>query len=231
MNEVLRQEKKYLISIDQYYRLSSYISEIMHEDSHNNGDGYKIRSLYFDTIYNRDFFDKENGVELRRKFRLRNYGADSQFAMLEMKQKQGELQKKRSLRVTKDDAYRIIQKDYSVLLKYNDPFAEECYALMNMYGYMPKTVVDYKRKAFIANENSTRITFDYDIRATESTFDIFSSELVQYPVMNNHLAVLEVKYNGFLLSYLKDLLESRVGRENAVSKYCMARQVSMHYNF
>ena len=39
--------------------------------------------------------------------------------------------------------------------------------------------------------------------------------------------VLEVKYNGFLLSYLKDLL-NLVGRsELSVSKYCLARSVSL----
>lgn len=37
MNEVLRQEKKFLISLDQYYELSHKVSQVMHGDEHNQG--------------------------------------------------------------------------------------------------------------------------------------------------------------------------------------------------
>lgn len=231
MNEVLRQEKKFLISLDKYYQLSHLIGQVVHEDSHNLGEGYPIRSLYYDTIDEKDYMEKEDGVEIRRKIRLRNYGADSQFAILEMKQKQGMMQKKRSLRMTKEDAIQLIQRNYGVLLNYKEPFAAECYGLMNMLCYVPRAVVEYKRKAFIAKENSIRITFDHHIIATESNYDIFSPQLLEYSVMNPYLVVLEVKFNGFLLSYLKELFERANIEELAVSKYCLAREVSMHYRF
>lgn len=231
MNEVLRQEKKFLISLDKYYELSHQLGQVIREDSHNQGEGYSIRSLYFDTIDEKDYMEKEDGVELRRKIRLRNYGAHSEFAVLEMKQKQGLLQKKRSLRMTKEDSKQLIQRNYSVLLNYKEPFAAECYGLMNMLCYVPKTVVEYKRKAFVAKENSIRITFDHHIKATESNYDIFSPELLEYSVMDPYLTVLEVKFNGFLLGYIKDLLVNSNASELAVSKYCLAREVSMHYHF
>ena len=72
----------------------------MMEDPHNHGLGYPLRSLYFDSLDDRDFEEKENGIELRRKIRLRNYGASSSFAMLEMKQKEGPLQKNAPFRWT-----------------------------------------------------------------------------------------------------------------------------------
>lgn len=53
-----------------------------------------IRSLYFDSLEDIDWQEKEDGIELRRKIRLRNYGSQSSFAKLEMKQKQGSNQKK-----------------------------------------------------------------------------------------------------------------------------------------
>ena len=56
----------------------------------NRGTGYPIRSLYFDTPEDRDFHEKEDGIELRRKLRLRCYAPDAAFALLEMKQKQGD---------------------------------------------------------------------------------------------------------------------------------------------
>lgn len=231
MNEVLRQEKKYLISLDQYYELSSRVGKVVMEDPNNRGDGYTIRSLYFDTVDNRDYQEKEDGVELRRKIRLRNYGADSSYAKLEMKQKQGAMQKKRSLTLNREDAQALIRKDYSVLLKYEEPFAAECYWMLNQFCYEPKAVIEYKRRAFIAKENAIRITFDHHIVGTECCMDIFMKGLLQNPLLSPFLVVLEVKFNGFLLGYIKDILENAGAGELAVSKYCLGRAVSMHYHF
>lgn len=229
MNEVLRQEKKYFLNMQDFYRISAQLSPLMLQDAHNGALGYQIRSLYFDTPYDEDFYDKENGLELRRKIRLRIYDPNNDFAMLEIKQKQGALQKKRSLRVTREDAKKLIQCDYEPLLAYEDAFAAECYGLMKMKCYRPKTVVEYKRKAFIAKENRIRITLDSELTATESCFDIFNSHLPMYSVLPSYHSVLEVKFNGFLLSYIKDLLNLADRSPLSVSKYCMARSVSLKY--
>ena len=231
MNEVLRQERKFLIDQKDFYAVSRKLAKVLTEDPHNKGDGYPIRSLYFDSLDDRDYQEKEDGVELRRKIRLRNYGADSPFAMLEMKQKQGSNQKKRSVRLKREDAIRLTQGDYTPLLYQPESFAQECYALMNMHVYRPKAVVEYKRMAFIAKENSIRITFDPHIIATEANFNIFDDHLLQYPVMDPVLGVLEVKYNGFLLGYIKDLLKEIQRSELSVGKYAMSRGISKHYSF
>lgn len=231
MNEVLRQEKKFLLSLDQMYRFSHELGKVMMEDPNNGEEGYRIRSLYYDTLEDQDFEDKEDGIELRRKIRLRCYDPGNDFAVLEMKQKQGVLQKKRSLRMKREDAAALIQRNYGVLLKYKEPFAAECFGLMSGQCYIPRTVVEYKRKAFIAKENKIRITFDHHIIGTESHYDIFDGRLLQNPVMNPYLAVMEVKYNGFLLSYLKDMLRECNKSELSVSKYCMGRSISKHYTY
>ena len=49
------------------------------------------------------------------------------------------------------------------------------------------------------------------------------------PVMQPFGVVLEVKFNGFLLSYIKDMLLPVQKSELSVSKYCMARQVGCNY--
>ena len=231
MNEVLRQEKKFLITLPQFYTYSADLAQVMTEDPHNRGDGYPIRSLYFDTLDDRDYQEKEDGVELRRKLRLRCYGPDTPFALLEMKQKQGPLQKKRSLQVSLADANALSHGDWSVLRNYDTPFAGECYALLQMHGYQPRSVVEYRRKAFIAKENRIRVTFDHHITATEGCWDLFSPNLLLSSTLDPWLVVLEVKYNGFLLSYIKDLLRRCDEFETSVSKYCLGRSVSKHYTF
>ena len=231
MNEVLRQEKKFLISLDQFYKYSHNFSQILKLDNHSQGSGYMIRSLYFDSLDDRDYQEKEDGLELRRKIRLRNYGPNMNFAMLEMKQKEGAMQKKRSIRLSREHAKKIIDGEYSVLLEYDNPFAAECYATMNIHCYRPKTVITYQRKAFVADENNIRITFDHNIMGTESNFDIFSEDILEYNIFDPYLVVLEVKFNGFLLSYIKDMLQECDKSETSVSKYCLGRVVSKHYLF
>lgn len=231
MNEVLRQEKKYLMTLTDMQRLSGSLECIMMQDPHNGPEGYSIRSLYFDTLNDADYEDKMNGVELRRKLRLRIYDASTDFAMLEMKQKEGNYQKKRSLRISRADAQTLAKGRYEPLLHYSDPFAAECYGLMSMRCYRPKSIVEYRRRAFIARENQIRITFDHQIRATESSFELFNPNLNLYPVLDPSNAVLEVKYNGFLLSYIKDAVNAADRSELTVSKYCLARSAGLHFGF
>lgn len=231
MREVLRQEKKYLLSCVQFCNMQNTFEKILHPDPHNGNRGYHVRSLYFDTMQECDFYEKEDGLEIRRKIRLRIYGPEDSFAMLEMKQKQGENQKKRSLRLSREEAEELTEGRYSCLLKYSDPFARECYGLMNTRSYRPKSIVEYRRKAYIAKENSTRLTFDFDIRATESDFRIFRPNLNMYPVLDPYLAVLEVKFSGFMLSYIKDLVSLEGKSALSVSKYCLSRSVGLHYLF
>ncbi|WP_297211158.1 polyphosphate polymerase domain-containing protein [uncultured Flavonifractor sp.] len=230
MNEVYRQEKKYFMNLADMVRLAGQLERVMLQDDHNGAQGYPIRSLYFDTLDDRDYREKLDGMELRRKIRLRIYDPEADFAMLEMKQKQGSYQKKRSLRVSRADAMALAAGSYDCLLTYPDPFAAECYGLMQLWCYRPKTVVEYRRKAYIAKENKIRITFDREIRATEACTDLFSPQLNLYPVLDPFNGVLEVKYNGFLLSYIKNLVNDADRSELSVSKYCLARSVCLQFS-
>ena len=227
MNEVLRQEKKYAINAADGAALYSCLGSVMHADAHNGAQGYVIRSLYFDTPDDQDFRDKVDGLELRRKIRLRTYSPQSDFAMLEMKQKEGPYQRKRSLRLSREEARRLCRGDYRPLLSHGDAFAAECYGLMHCRCYRPRAVVEYRRQAFVARENHIRITLDSRITATESRWDLFDGGLAMYPVLDPFQMVLEVKYNGFLLSYIKDRLDLAERSELSVSKYCLARSVSL----
>ena len=148
IKKVFRQERKFLISGEQYYRFSRQFAELFKEDSHNGKDGYMVRSLYFDTLGNKDFEEKLAGVECRRKMRLRIYSPQSRTALLEMKQKQGSNQLKRSLTISREHAEELMKGHYEVLLEYSDPFATECYGVLKTNCYIPKVIVEYKRMVY-----------------------------------------------------------------------------------
>lgn len=229
MNEVLRQERKFMLTITQKLRFETQLDALLTQDPHNGLEGsYLVRSLYFDTLQDRDYQEKEDGVELRRKIRLRIYDPEAAEAYLEMKQKQGSNQLKRSLKIRRDDAQRLLTGDYAPLLKYKEDFASECYSIMNRDVYLPKTIVEYRRKAYMRPENNIRITIDSQIRALEGhTALLFEPDPGLYPVLDPRKAVLEVKYNYFLLSYIRDIIRSCNQSELAISKYCMARNLTL----
>ncbi len=92
-------KRKFLLNQAEALKLRNYLSNVVHTDSHNGPDGYQVRSLYFDSLSNRDFQEKEDGLELRRKFRLRVYSPDADFALFEMKQKQGPYQREAIIKI------------------------------------------------------------------------------------------------------------------------------------
>lgn len=225
MDTVLRREEKYLVSESEALMLSNRFGSIMSRDSNSQEGSYNIRSLYFDTLEDKDFFDKVGEQYLRHKVRLRIYSPNDSMAKIELKQKQGVFQKKRTFRISRIDAEQLISGNKSVLLKYKNSFTDEIYSIMCMGCYMPKTIVEYKREAFVAKENDIRITFDRGIRATESGFNFFDENLLLYPVFDQEQVVIEVKYNRFMLSYISEIISSLDRRMVSSSKYCLGRSI------
>jgi len=223
MLSVLRSEIKYALPLHECSILKDKLSKLMLPDPHNGSSGYSIRSLYYDTMYDTDLVEKLDGTELRRKVRLRCYDPTQGGAKLELKQKQGNLQLKRSLSLSRSDAQAVARGDYSPLLFHPEPFAAECYGLIQTRFYRPKVIVEYKRTAFIARENDVRITFDTDITATEACLDLFDPHLLLHPVRDPYNVVLEVKYNGFLPGYIKEMLQSANVSPVSIGKYALAR--------
>ena len=227
MIDVFRKEKKYNISQTTASSLYNVLSQVLHEDVNNSSNlGYMVRSLYFDTIDNTDYTEKEAGYEYRKKIRLRIYSPNQNSAKLELKEKNGDNQRKRSIIVSKQHALELIAGNYECLLSYDNPFAQELYFIMMQQLYIPKCIVQYKRRAFIVPENDIRITLDARLEATESNLDLFATNINLYPVSNFDDVTLEVKYNRFLLSYVRDLLSSCNKMPTSNSKYCLGRSVS-----
>ena len=90
--------------------------------------------------------------------------------------------------------------------------------------------MEYQRQAFMAKENNIRLTFDSRIRATESSFDLFSDNLPLSPVYPQDGVVFEVKYDKFLLGYISDIISMVNTRSISSSKYCLSRTTGYTIN-
>ncbi|MGL4874240.1 MAG: polyphosphate polymerase domain-containing protein [Clostridium sp.] len=219
--EAIRNEKKYKIDEVTKFRLIDTLEKIMERDKFNENGKYKVRSLYFDTIYNKDYLEKKNGILERRKIRLRTYDEESDLVKLEIKEKINEVQKKQSIVIKKNVAIKLMNGQYDVLRLIKGELAEKLYYIMRLEMYRPTCIIEYTRSAYELKENKTRITVDENIRATESNLDLFSKDLMLNKVIED--TVLEVKYDRFLVSYIKDILDRINKLDISCSKYCEGR--------
>ena len=101
----LRHELKYLIDEGTYIALRNRLLPLMIPDGNGENGEYRVTSLYFDDIYNSAYWQKVNGIETRRKFRIRAYGLDPSFISLESKHKDESYVSKLSRRLT-EEQYR-----------------------------------------------------------------------------------------------------------------------------
>lgn len=220
---VIRTEKKYQISEIKKSSLLSGLSMTMRQDNFGESNGYLVRSLYFDSIYDDDLVDKIDGLEIRKKIRLRIYSPDQDQVKLEIKQKQGASQRKQSMWITRELAEQLIQGNYSGLLDTGTVLGAELYSILECGVYRPKCIVEYDRLAFMDETNHTRVTLDSNLCAGGNAEDFFAHDPLLIPVLNG--TILEVKYNRFLLSHVKELVSQANTTETAVSKYVMCRQI------
>lgn len=222
---VNRRELKYVISERDYYRLENTLKTVLTPDKSNGLYGYRIRSVYFDSINNDDFYSKTGGEEIRKKIRLRIYSPHDTKVKLEIKRKMNINQKKETAIISKEDALALINKlDYSVLLKYDNPIAKAAYNIMTLGHYRPVVLVDYNRRAFIHEENSIRVTLDSDIRTNEFNFNMFDENISLDPVFMHWNALMEIKFNGDMFCWVTDVLKPEDDVYQSLSKYCSCRQ-------
>lgn len=226
---VNRRELKYPIGEMDYYKVNELFKKVLTPDPNNKEYGYRIRSLYFDSINDGDYYSKIDGEEIRKKIRLRIYDTKTDTVKLEIKRKMNINQRKETTTITKEDAIALINKDYSVLLKHDNDTAKAAYNIMTIGQYRPVVLVDYNRRAYIHNENNIRVTLDSDIKSNEFDFDMFSEDVVMNPIVDYYNALLEVKFDGELFCWISQALTGLDTTNQSVSKYCSSRRFFENY--
>lgn len=223
MEGFYRKEIKYPLSQLDFLRLRKTLEYYMEYDVFSGISGYKVRSLYFDSLDDRDLYDKLDGTMEKRKIRLRIYSHDSPFVNLEYKCKSGSDGIKRKLKITRAEALKMIDCDYDFLLQYEDPLARTIHTRLLTGGYLPKTIVEYRRIAYKYPVSDTRITFDAGTSASYFPQTFFDSRPNLIPLIPGDQGVLEVKYDHFLVGTIKQVLRLIDSSPNANSKYSQSR--------
>ena len=226
--ELFRNEWKYLISVGEKELLRLRMSPFLHLDPHADEGGYMIRSLYFDDYWNSAYEEKEAGILMRKKYRIRIYNYSDRSIKLERKKKHGSYIFKESAPLTREEVEKILAGDYEFLLKSPYNLCREFYIECMSNMMRPRTIVDYEREPWIMDEGTVRITFDTDVRAAVGSYDIFDSTLPALSVLEPGKLIMEVKFTEMLPQIVRDILPPHAAEFTAVSKYVLCYEKSQY---
>ena len=220
----LRHELKFYINWQEYRLIRANLAPVLRLDANTkNPEGYLIRSLYFDDLYDTAMREKLVGVQRRDKYRIRIYDYSDAVIKFERKSKYDAFISKDSASIDRKQTEAVLRGDYSSLLSSGNPLLRDIYIKRSTSMLRPAVIVDYLREAYIYKSGNVRITFDKDIRAGVGSFQIFSREVPTYPVVEKEQLVLEIKYDDYLPTVVRRLVQSLNGNASAISKYVMCR--------
>lgn len=219
-----RNELKYVCSEGELQIIYARIRHLCRPDPHAGPTGiYNIRSIYFDDLDDRCFFENENGTDPREKFRIRIYNASDRRITLECKRKERTMTNKTSCPLTREQFDRILDGKLPACEADSELLRKFC-AQQAQTGLEPKVIVAYERTPFVYPAGNVRITFDRNIGSTTDIAGFFDSYLPQRPVMPTGKHILEVKYDEFLPDFLYEIMNLGSLRQTTFSKYYLCRK-------
>ena len=217
-----RHEWKHEIRYADLLAIRQRLRAVAHADPHARDGKYLIRSLYFDNLQDKALREKIDGVDMREKFRIRYYNGDPSLIHLEKKSKVSGLGTKFSAPLTAQEARSIVDGDWAWMLDSGNSLIQELYCKMLYQGLRPRTIVDYTREPFIYAPGNVRVTFDYNIRTGLRCTDFLNPDCLTIPAPDAGI-ILEVKWDSFLPSVIRDAVQTPGRRVTAFSKYAQYR--------
>lgn len=217
-----RNEWKHEITLSDMITLRARLRTVAQPESHSENGTYDIRSLYFDDQFDTALQEKINGVNMREKFRIRYYENDTSFIRLEKKSKINGLCNKQQVRLCTEEVERILSGDIEWMRTDAHKLVNELYFKMKSKGLRPKTIVDYRREAFVFPAGNVRVTLDYNIRTGMQSIDFLNPSSVTVPTIDN-VIILEVKWDEYLPDIIRDAVNLEGRRSSAFSKYAACR--------
>ena len=248
-----RHEYKYLCTTLQRTVLKQRMQALLQIDRHALDTGfYRIRSLYFDTPEDQCYYDNENGVGSRYKYRIRIYNGEKDVIVLEKKIKQDQMGRKLSCRLTEEECQMLIRGEYDKLLRTLQDSKQEPDLIQKQQSIpesvqdrkqnlkqqlvlemkhkllRPKVIVEYKRYPFVEPATNVRVTFDEEVSSSNDFDRFLDKQIALRPVNPVGDGILEVKWDGILPDYIRKNLQLNSLVWSGYSKYYYCRRINMY---
>lgn len=217
-----RHELKYLINKQDAWYLKYVLSKVLKKDKHYPDGSYYIRSLYFDDVFSSAFYSKLAGIDEREKFRIRFYNFDKSHIALEKKIKKESLVSKQTVLINEDMCLKLQKGEIGGIYPNQNPLMREFYAKMRTKKLAPSVLVDYTRTAFVHEAENTRITIDENLKTALAQTELFNEKIPMISVLPE-FAVLEIKYDKLIPSYILGILGSIKSQRESISKFALCK--------
>ena len=215
-----RHEEKYLIDYRQYILLKARASRVLTPDP--NGENYLITSVYYDDPVNTALLEKQDGLALHTKFRLRTYDCRDELIRLERKVKKGILTQKFSAPVTVQQLPFLGMPDWDTSRFSGN--ARDLAVQMAAGGLHPVVGVRYRRDAYLFPGTDLRLTFDTCLEALPPDPEVlFDPDAPAVPVLDRNTVIMEIKYGSCLPAFARTLTAVPC-KQLSVSKYALCRE-------
>lgn len=215
-----RIEEKYIISYEEYSRISNKIKAVLTPDQNGDNGRYSICSLYFDDIYDTALREKEDGNAIHIKFRIRTYDGDKRFIRLERKTKRGVVTEKHSAKIDEKLLDAILNGE-------NISENEECFGLaseIRTKGFRPAVSVRYDREAYVMPPLGVRVTFDMNVDSLPAAKEVLFGETTGViPAIFRGDVIMEIKYTDRCPAFIRKCC-ANTGMQLSVSKYALCRR-------
>ncbi|MBC8465739.1 polyphosphate polymerase domain-containing protein [bacterium] len=227
-----RKEYKYYVRIEHLDILRSRLLEYMTYDDYckypNEKHHYTVRSIYLDDRDMRFYYEKMDGVKIRKKVRIRTYNtAEDNFpAFLEIKRKFNDFIYKERVKTTLDQTPTLLNGGFPNLEGGNSNFLER--SVLNKFVYLikrreltPKVLITYEREAFQGvDDQNVRVTFDMNVRSFlyPNMGQIFREQYLK--PLTDSTFILEIKFTGRMPIWIRNIVREFKIRVEAISKYC-----------
>ena len=217
-----RHEGKHAINASDAAAIRRRMRSVAQPDPHAGPDGsYRVRSIYFDNADNKALREKLDGLDDREKFRIRLYDGDPSFISLEKKKKLQGLCFKQTVRLTEKQCRALLAGNTAWMEGH--PLLEELRVKMTTQQLRPRTLVDYRREAFVYPAGNVRITLDSDLRTGLASTDFLGAPPVLPADPGFSPVLLEVKYDAFLPDIIRTMVQVPDRNAAAFSKYAACR--------
>lgn len=185
---------------------------------------YRIRSLYLESRERDCYFEKLDGLEYRRKFRIREYPGSGPVRNFEIKERYSNRISKRKCNLSPSQ-YRSIVSGVGTMIYPRNAVLDEFSMYRTRNFLIPTLITDYKRVALSGRSDTRlRITFDSDLRVAASRC-LDSPTNVFHSVLPRGIDVLEIKFNDVLPEWIHTLIAKYALQDLSVSKFVLGLDV------
>jgi SPX domain protein involved in polyphosphate accumulation len=231
-----RYELKFVLPLSEKERLLELIAPNLYADKNGDNACYRISSIYFDTSDRKYYWEKVDGIEIRKKVRLRFYhSVDDQHLenprayFLEIKRRYNNSILKERIKLNRDNALVLIKDEqaFNQLSELYKPSNEnDQRSLINLETIyhqdhlQSSNIITYIREAWMGKwDEKLRITFDSFVQAYQPWQLENIRENSGAPLIPHTFMIMELKFDSAVPVWLRDVIVKLGYTQQRFSKY------------